>query len=228
METNSMETPLAAAPEIHADSEAAEANPHAITANPAAMKPAEGTKPAKVIKRRSSTVKFLEEVRTSTDWVMDASTRSKSRATRNSRGEGTLSELSQQQDRSTNISKIHTRKWEKQLVRFGSLVVPQYVPDRPERTPGLVTAGKVHTKRGGGKIRGRRQIKYIPNGRLSFGRAIDENGNPARPPNQYPKDDGMSQDHNDTQETMDMNEVLEGQDPSIDGETNDDDEDSRP
>ena len=197
-------------------------------AKPETVKP-EGTgKPAKVIKRRSSTVKFLEEVRTSTDWVMDASTRSKSRATRNSRGEGTLSEQSQQQERSTNVAKIHARKWERRLVRLGSLVVPQYVPDRPERTPGLITTGKIHTKRGGGKIRGRRQIKYIPNGRLSFGRAIDENGNPARPQKEFVKEDGMSQENMETQDAMDTNDAPEGQDPSLDGETNDDDEDSRP
>ena len=220
--SNSSETPPLSAPETLPP-----ADPQPAI-NPMAVKPEGGGKPAKVIKRRSSTVKFLEEVRTSTDWVMDASTRSKSRATRNSRGEGTLSEQRQQEERSTNLAKIHTRKWEKRLVRLGSLVVPQYVPDRAERTPGLITTGKIHTKRGGGKIRGRRQIKYIPNGRLSFGRKIDENGNPARQQMQYGREDALSQENMETQETMDTNDVQEGQDPSIDGETNDEDEDSRP
>ena len=181
--------------------------------------------PAKVMKRRSSTVKFLEEVRTSTDWVMDASTRSKSRATRNSRGEGTLSEQGQPDDRTINVSQIHARRWERKMVRMGSLVVPVFVPDRPERTPGLIT-GKTSTKRGG-KTRGRRQIKYIPNGRLSFGQVIDENraslqGNP------YAKEGNESRVNNETQEAMDTNDTPEGQDPSVDGETNDEDEDSRP
>jgi hypothetical protein len=124
------------------------------------------------MKRKSSTIKFLEEVRLNPDVVVESMTRPKNRTTRNSRGDS-LSDAHMSFKDHTSLAQIPVRKWEKKQVRIGSMIISQYMPNRPERTPGLIGASKYSKK--ASKLRGRKNLKYSSSGGVHFaGQVIDE------------------------------------------------------
>ena len=111
-------------------------------------------------RRKSSTLKFLEEVRTSSEYIAEGASRGgKNRTTRNSRGEGmNIADLGANNNAILEIARIKTRTWKKELTQVGSMFIPLYIPSQPEKTPGLAYAAGRFSKKVGSK-RSKRQVK---------------------------------------------------------------------